>query len=146
MRKLLLPIAFLFMFGCATSQICSDKAAVDSVICPALKEINLTPETANLLFQLANVELIRAKAYIKADVLEFFDDVEAAMDVQTYSQLVQYMLFKIAKINKTYGAELVLITQAMSQFQEIHLPISQFDKDMLSAHIFQQRQLLVMVE
>jgi hypothetical protein len=146
-KKILLPIAFIFVLSsCATSQICAKPEAVDSLICPTLAKVNMTPESANLMFKLANIELLRNNVYAKADVLKFFDNVESVLDVDTYSQLVQYMLFEIAGINSAYAIEFLLITEALTQFQTINLPISDFDKGLLKAHIAQQRSLLTLVQ
>ena len=137
---------FAILASCtATSRICMTPAATDSLICPTLAKVSLTPESANLMFKLTNIELIRADAYATDDALKFFDSVERLLETDTYSELAQYMLFEIASLNKKYQLEIMLVTQSFEVFQNLKIPIIEFDKSMLRTHIAQQRQLLALV-
>ena len=134
---------FAILASCtSTSRICMTPAATDSLICPTLAKVSLTPESANLMFKLANIEMLRANAYAVRDVLEFFDKIETMLDIDTYAAVANEIIFNIAGINKKYQLELVLITQSFEVFQNLKIPIIEFDKGMLRTHIAQQRQLL----
>jgi len=134
---------FAILASCtSTSRICMTPAATDSLICPTLAKVSLTPESANLMFKLANIEMLRANAYAVGDVTKFFDSVERLLETDTYSELAQYILFEIASLNKKYQLEIMLVTQSFEVFQNLKIPIIEFDKGMLRTHIAQQRQLL----
>lgn len=138
--------AFALLASCtATSRVCMTPEATNSVICPTLAKVSLTPESANLMFKLANIEAIRANIYAKKDVLAFFNSAEALLEDATYMSLASYVIFEIAKINTKYQLEMVLITQSFAVFQTTNIPINEFDKNLILTHIKQQKQLLALV-
>jgi len=148
MKKLLLIIPFLFI-ACGNIQVkddpCMKPEAVDSVICAKLQAVGVSVYDANLIFKLANLELVRQGAYAKEDCLKFLDNVESVLDFATYNDVVAYIIMEASDLETKYGAEVILLMDYFNRFEGVKIPITEFDKGLLREHINQQRQILGML-
>ena len=124
---------------------CMKPEAVDSVICAKLRNIGISVYDANLLFKLANMELVKHNAYAKGDCLRFLNNIESILDSTTYNEVVMYIVFQVEELKTKYGAELFLLMDYFSRFEGIEIPITEFDKGLLREHIRQQRLILGML-
>jgi len=149
MKKLVLIITCALLFACGNVQVkddpCMKPEAINSVICAKLADVGISVYDANLIFKLANMELIKNNAYAKEDCELFLDNVESILDSATYNDMVAYIVFQLADLKTKYGAEIFLLMDYFSRFEGIALPITEFDKGLLREHIRQQRQILDML-
>ena len=149
MKRLLLIIPLFLIFACGQIQVkddpCMKPEAVDSVICAKLQDMGMSVYDANLIFKLANLELVKQGAYAKEDCEWFLDNVESILDTATYNDIVAYIVMEAADLKTKYGAELILLMDYFNRFEGIEIPITEFDKGLLREHIKQQRQILGMI-
>jgi len=145
----MLIIPCVLLFACGNMPVkddpCMTPAAVDSVICEKLAAIGISVYDANLLFKLANLELVKQGAYAKEDCLTFLDNVESIIDSATYNDVAAYIVMEATDLKTKYGAEIILLMDYFNRFEGIALPITEFDKKLLKEHINQQRQTLGML-
>ena len=148
-RLILILVAVFLIFSCGQMQVkedpCMKPEAADSVICDKLSSLGVSVYDANLLFKLANLELIRQGAYAKEDCEKFLDNVESIIDSATYNDVAAYIIMEAADLKTKYGAELILLMDYFNRFEGIKIPITDFDKGLLREHINQQRQTLGML-
>jgi len=141
-------ISFLFA-GCVTFKVKDDQCmrveASDSIICMGLAKMNISARDANLLFKFANLEMIKTGVYSKEDALKLFNHIEKVINIMTYQQLAEYLILTTKSINADYSMEMILVSEYFSMFEEIPIPISEFDKYLLKGHIQEQRRLVLMV-
>ena len=149
LNKLLLIAVCASLFACGNIQVkddpCMKPEAADSVICAKLSSLGVSVYDANLIFKLANLELVRQGAYAKEDCEFFLNSVEAFLDIATYDVVVSYIIFKATDLKTKYGAEVILLMDYFNRFEGVDIPITEFDKGLLREHIDQQRQILGML-
>ena len=149
MKKLLLIIPCFLLIACAPPQIkddpCMKPEAADSVICAKLQDMGMSVYDANLIFKLANLELVKQGAYAKEDCEWFLDNVESILDTATYNDVVAYIVMEAGNLQTKYGAEIILLMDYFNRFEGVKIPITEFDKGLLREHINQQRQILGML-
>lgn len=131
---LLLP---LFLISCASmqpSQICETDQP--SVICKELQQ----PEHTDILLQLANVRMLKNDVYSGQQALEFLDFcTEIVNGSSTYLDLTQY----VSRIAQEYQLEVIVLSTYINNLS-VDLPITEYDRNLLLAHIAHQKKMVKM--
>lgn len=106
-----------------------------SLICEKIHN----PEQADLLLQIANVEALKNEVYTAEQAISFLNEAEVFLqEVRTYPALAQWLASNI----KEYQLEALVLSGYMTTFQNVDLPIYDFDRHLLLEHIKRQKRLV----
>lgn len=135
--KMLLLLPLLVAVGCAFTQpstICeTDKP---SLICKRLSN----PEQADVLLQVANIQGLKNDVYSGEEALKFLDFCEQLINKSTtYFDMTNY----ISNVFDDYELEVLILSRYMPKLA-VDIPITNYDRQLLLAHIQHQREVISM--
>lgn len=130
-------IVVLLAAGCALtkkdrSEVCPKDA--DSVICESIPD----PGRADILLQLANVRLLKEDQYNAEQALDFLTQCEKLIDeTETYQDVAR----QLSRHLNEYKLEILILSGYIDTL-DVDLPVSEYDRELLRAHIDRQKQLI----
>lgn len=146
MKKLLVLLAIVFMFGCVALEpqpsVCDKPEAEDSVICSLASRMNTTPEQMDFVIRLATAVALDSNPDEAGKALRYLKSLDAVIN----GNGVTYDAF--AKLLKNKPLTFVVAQEVIDNFGGLKnpvgelLPISEFDLNLLNTHIERQKQLI----
>ena len=132
-----LCILSLALFACTPkpSPICVNHT--DSLICQYIPD----PLQADLVLRIANLEAIKNNVYTKQQALIAIDKIETAVNSTiTYSDI----LILTNEYIKQLGPEIIVVTSTFDKLNQ-NIPISDYDKKLIIAHLERQKQVINLI-
>lgn len=127
----------ILLAGCASmpqSKVC--ETGEPSLICETIP----SPETADILLQIANLEAVKHDVYTGEQAIRFLEDCESFLvSVDTYGDLCRWLAVKVNKLNIE-----ILVLSGYLDTLNVAMPISNYDRGLLQNHIDQQRNVLLL--
>jgi len=152
MKKLIPLIAILFLVGCATGNICNKVPEGESVICDATDSIGVSPESLSNILVIVNVAALEKSIWTAREAMEFVEEAEKLLkeakkwnNLITYGDVVDYLLRAYSGLSPRVQAVFVVIDPLTSLTSiEYQMPqfLSEFDIDMLLAHLDKQKYII----
>lgn len=132
----LILVLLVSVMGCAhmeKSSVCDTEQ--ESLICDKIPQ----PENADILLQLANVQMLKEEAYSAEDALNFLDMCESFLSEETvtYAGMVRWLSTKM----EDYSLEIFVLSGYVETLQ-IPQTLTDFDRNLLLSHIEHQRNLI----
>ena len=149
MKKVITIIFALLLFvaGCAENNVVVPEGCENSLIYAEAAKLGVTPQAVGTIFQLANLELLKNNVIAKADVEQFFDDVECLLDRDetTYLDVVAMVVTRVDELRNEYGPEVMVLITAFSEQLSKPIPIDECDRMLMLKHVADQRKILDMI-
>lgn len=148
LTTLLLIISILALLaGCATtSNYCPHEG---SAICTLSEKLNTSPESISQVLQIANVAALEKSLYTAQQADLFIDAIMADLKKVkaegvsiSYVDALKYVSDKFDLLSPSAQAAFIIMNPADLATQEINIPLSEYDIDLLIKHLKKQKALV----
>jgi len=150
---LLLFAGVIWFTQCATrSDTCKNvPEGQTSVICTLAGKMGTTPENISMTLQVVNMASLEKNLYTAQEANKFVDVVIADLEkvkaskgkiVVSYLDAVNYVNAKYKLLSSATQAAFIIIAPSALTEQEIKIPLSEYDIDLLLKHLAKQKILI----
>jgi len=141
---ILVAVAFLAV-GATCQKPSKPLAVCQEVPGPSLLEEYIPDlRLADTLFKLSTLQIGKLDKVKQKDILKVLDEADAMLVAgTTYGGLVMYLLPKFKWLQENVGAEIVIVGQYLTDFQDVATPVGARDICYLRTHIDSQRKTVL---
>lgn len=140
----------LILSACGSkSMLCSVPEAENSVVCELSKKMNTTPEMISQTLMVANIGAMEADAYTAKRANVFVDKIIAEIsEVRklgksvSYLDAINYIQTKFDVLPRKVQTLFVIVNPAGLYDQNITIPLTDYDYELLLRHLQKQKDIL----